>query len=396
MQAISHVRANIPKLYAFWFFHHLIFAYVVERLFWAGRGITVQQVVFLEIFYSGVVLLLEVPTGALADRFSRKVMMVLSAVCTFGEFFTLIYAHSFPAFAGAIFSAAVAKALASGTSNALLYDSLAMTGETEHFEAVLGRINSLGRVAGAVAALAGAFIASRYSLVSTYWSSLVSTACSFLVALLLAEPRQRASAAQPPVWSYIRTAYSFLRRRRDVLRVVLHGVVISSTVVYIDEFWQIYLKEIRVAVAYFGPFSVGVSLVVCAGALLSLRLKHGGASGGHIYITLLLGCAGAVLAAGCMRSPLGILFLLLAYLISGIYDPLVSGYLHRQTASEHRATVESFQSLASRAITALVGLGFGWVASRSSVSVGYIFLGIMAACYVFSCLPAKKGFPGRW
>lgn len=53
--------------------------------------------------YSAVALLLEVPTGALADRIGRKPMMILGATFSFGELLILTYDWSFGAFACAIF-----------------------------------------------------------------------------------------------------------------------------------------------------------------------------------------------------------------------------------------------------------------------------------------------------
>ncbi|NPV81050.1 MAG: hypothetical protein HPY52_12390 [Firmicutes bacterium] len=86
---------------------------------------------------------------------------------------------------------------------------------------------------------------------------------------------------------------------------------------------------------------------------------------------------------------MGIAFLLLAYLVSGIAEPLVSGYLHHRTASECRATVESFQSLALRAVAALVGLGFSRVAADFSVFGGYLFLGVLVMGYVVFCITQR-------
>jgi len=125
----NKLKSNIWKLYAYWFFHNLVFAYVIERLFWQQRGITIQQVVYTEIIYAAVIVLIEVPTGSLADKWSRKNMMVLSAVFCICEFLILIFARKFWHFAAAVFLAAISKALSSGTSNALLYDSLKLIGE---------------------------------------------------------------------------------------------------------------------------------------------------------------------------------------------------------------------------------------------------------------------------
>lgn len=383
--AIARVRANVWKLYAYWFFHNLIFAYVIERLFWAGRGISVQQVVYLEIIYAVTVVLLEVPTGALADRFSRKWMMVLSGVFTFGEFFILIHAYHFHTFALAILSAACSRALSSGTSNAILYDSLKMAGDEASFEKAAGRVAFFDRAAAAMAALAGSFIAARWSLLSTYKLSLISTILAFGAALLLREPqiRSESDGDSSRYWRHISEAYRFIRDRADVRSVVLRGIVIAATVVYVDEFWQIYLRDVRVAVAWFGLYSVANSLMASAAGLLAHRFKPND-TGGALFTRVLLLFGVLVLGAGLAHTVWGILPLLGAYFISGLAEPLVAGYLHHRAESEHRATVESFQSLALRFATIVIGLGFGWLATRFSIFTGYRFLGVLAlACWAF-------------
>lgn len=72
----SQYRKNIIFLYVFSFFNGFIMAYVIERLFWAERGMSVNMVVSTEILYSIIVVLLEVPSGILADIFGRKRMML--------------------------------------------------------------------------------------------------------------------------------------------------------------------------------------------------------------------------------------------------------------------------------------------------------------------------------
>ena len=123
------LKANIYKLYLYYFFHNLIFAYVIERLFALERGLTIQQMVYLEIIYAAIVLGLELPSGAFADRWSRKNIVIICSIFYFFEFFVLIFAYDFSIFVLSILCAAVGGALASGTINSMFYDSLKMLGK---------------------------------------------------------------------------------------------------------------------------------------------------------------------------------------------------------------------------------------------------------------------------
>jgi len=376
----NKLKSNVWKLYAYWFFHNLVFAYVIERLFWQQRGISVQQVVYTEIIYAAVIILIEVPTGSLADKWSRKIMMVLSAVFCICEFSILIFAHNFWHFAAAVFLAAISKALSSGTSNALLYDSLKLVGEEKSFEKILGRIRFFDYSAAMFAALIGSYMASKQGYVFNYWLSLISVFIALIISLTFVEPDIKTSTEEKEFWTYIRTSFKFLRKQASLKFVLLYGVIIAACLTYVDEFWQLYIKEINIPVVYFGIIS-GVSLfIVSISGIFAYKIKER-FSYKAIYSFLLIIFSGALLISSYITSKIGLLFILLMYSATGLIDPLISGYLHHRIASETRATVESFQSLASRIVIIVVGLIFGKFSTKYSIFIGFRFLGFFALAY---------------
>ncbi len=116
---------------SFVFFQSLIPAYVIERLFWEERGITVQEVVYTEVIFAVTIVLLEIPSGIVADKWGRKNMILLSSVLEAIMFFLLINSTEFWHFAIAIFLSGIAGSANSGAENALLYDSLLLSKKRE-------------------------------------------------------------------------------------------------------------------------------------------------------------------------------------------------------------------------------------------------------------------------
>ncbi|MFY9858153.1 MAG: MFS transporter, partial [Exiguobacterium chiriqhucha] len=102
-------------------FDALIPAYTIERLFWESRTITIQEVVYLEILYAVLVVMLEVPTGVLADRFEHRRLLQIGTALEWGSFVVLLVSFSFGGFALAIALSGIGAAFRSGAENALLY-----------------------------------------------------------------------------------------------------------------------------------------------------------------------------------------------------------------------------------------------------------------------------------
>ncbi len=382
--------SNVWKLYAIRFFHNLIPAYVIERLFWEQRGMTVQMVVYTEIIYAMTIVLLEVPTGIIADRWSRKRMMVLSALLSCCEILILVFATEFWHFAAAVFLAGIGESASSGSENALLYDSLALKGRQSSFEKHLGRLNSWDFTAAIIAALSGSLLAGRFDFELNYWISLVSMLTSLAISLTLMEPENAEKEEDPiPIHGYVKDSLLFFKKNPVVCLVLLSGMVTGAALNFVDEFWQLYVHRIGIPVTYFGLVSAGFMVLRLPGNLFAYALIKV-----FRYRTLLAGIT-AVFCVGLMYISLvkgltSLVVIFILFLFSGAIEPIVSGYLHHRIDSNMRATIDSFQSLGLRAMVTLAGLGFGWFSSRLDVFGGYGFLAVACGFFLVLFLMASK------
>lgn len=208
-------KRNIYVLYWVIFFQSLIPAYAIERLFWAERGMTIEMVVACEVIYAAVIILLEVPSGVLADLLGRKALIIAGAVLTCSEFLLLLLADSFWHFALAVLLTGIGSAATSGAWNALLYESLEAMGQSAAFERQVGRIHTLDAVACIAVGILGGLTAQWFGYSFNYLVSLGSCLLSLAGTFFLLEPpRVMASGERATIRSILKTAAHFSRNGR--------------------------------------------------------------------------------------------------------------------------------------------------------------------------------------
>lgn len=379
---------NVWRLFAIRLFANLIPAYVIERLYWEERGMTVQMVVYAEIIYAAAIVLLELPTGIVADRWGRKGMLIVAACMGCAEFLLLVFATQFWYFALVVLLAAVGRSASSGAEQALLYDSLLAAGKASRFEQLLGRLNALDLLSVIAAALSGSFLASRYGYTLNYWISLASACAALLFTLGLREPEIRSGGVDEdesdplPIRAYLAVSLRFFREHPGVRLAVLSGMIAGAAVNFIDEFWQTYLDRVGVPVAYFGLFSASIFLLRLPGSMLAYRLKDRFRYGSLLAGIACLFAACFVYLSVARGGYSGLAAIGLICLASGVIEPLVAGYLHHRADSAMRATIGSFQSLGEHAAVSLIGLGFGYFSASFDIFGGYGFVGVVCGVYV--------------
>ncbi|WP_232819434.1 MFS transporter [Exiguobacterium sp. TNDT2] len=354
-------------------FDALIPAYTIERLFWESRTITIQEVVYLEMIYAVLVVMLEVPRGVLADRFERRRLMQIGVGLECLSFIVLLLSFSFVGFAVAIALSGIGAALRSGAENSLLYETLEQDGKPETFERWIGRLNVIGIVAAVLAAISGALLATRFPFELNYVLSIVSlfiaTTCSFV----LVEPR-RVVSDERLKWADIGVGFRFIRQHRQLFIVSSLYVMTFAAFNFIDEFWQLYARDVEVPIYCFGIISTVLLLTQIPGQLVAPillrfataeRWLHGigwGTGIGFVVLGLYPGPSGLLLMAG------------MACLI-GIVEPLYLGALHHRVPSGIRATTESSVSMLLHGGIILFGLVFV-VGADMTLFTAFCFIGI--------------------
>ncbi|ANE46957.1 MFS transporter [Paenibacillus swuensis] len=386
--------ANVWKLYAMRFFSSLIPAYVIERLYWEERGMTIQMVIYAELIYALTIVLLEVPTGILADRFGRTRMLVLSALLGCAEFAILIYATAFWHFAAVVFLAGISRSASSGSENALLYDTLKVQGKAASFERQLGFLNALDLTAAILAALCGSLLAGRFGLELNYWISLGSAAVAWVLSMTLKELAPIQSEAESeeaiPFREYVRVSLRFFRKNPNVLLVMFTGMITGAAMGYIEEFWQLYVDRLGFQVFYFGMISGSVMLLQLPGNILAHWLIQKLGYRKLLFILLAVFTIGFAYVATC-RDVAGLTAMLIICACSGVMEPLASGYLHHRIDSSKRATMDSFQSLGENVMSIVAGLGFGYYATKYDVFGGYGFVAFLClGCWMWFIAASRR------
>ncbi|WP_240703051.1 MFS transporter [Cohnella luojiensis] len=391
--------SNLWKLYAFRFISSLIPAYVIERLYWEERGMTIQKVVFTEIIYALTIVLLEVPTGIMADKWGRKRMLVLSAILGCSEFLILLFATEFWHFATVVFLAGISRASSSGSENALLYDTLALQGKAASFEKQLGRLNACDFGSAMLAALCGSLLASKFNLELNYWISLGSALIALLLSISLIEPPEAAGDASDedededdvPFKRYVTESLRFFRVNPGVRLIVLSGMITGAAMGYIYEFWQLYANRLEVPIIFFGVLSAAIMLLQLPGNLLAHLLIRRFSYRTLIFIVITVIAIGFTYVAASMDY-IGLAAMLVICLFSGVMEPIAAGYLHHRIDSSMRATIDSFRSLGENALSIIVGLGFGYFSTQYDVFGSYGFIAFVCFAFLIWFIGASRKF----
>src|SRR3954452_848389 len=224
----------------------------VEKLFLAQIGFTPRTIGLMAATYAAVVPVLEVPTGILADRWSRRGVLVLANVAAALAVIVGGLSVNVPTYLLAAVLLGAYFAMQSGTVDAVVYDTLLEeTGGSDGFESMLGRLHVSESVALVLGGLGGGALAALTSPRATYFATLpfllVSTACL----LSLREPRLHAAAEGRSLRQHLAVTAAVVRGQRRLAPVVALLVLAPVLMQAIFEFGPLWLVDAHAGPAAF-------------------------------------------------------------------------------------------------------------------------------------------------
>lgn len=142
----------------------------IEKLFMTDIGFDNGSVAVMAAAYAAVVPLLEVPSGILADRWSRRGVVLLAQAAMIVSVVVGGLSPNVGMYIVAALFLGVFFAMQSGTFESIAYDTVVEeTGDSAMFERTIGRIRFVESAGLVVSALAGGLLAEVVPLRATYF-----------------------------------------------------------------------------------------------------------------------------------------------------------------------------------------------------------------------------------
>ncbi len=266
------LKFNIPLLYTVALSGGLIFWTGIEKLFLLSIGgdgfaISLNAVVFV-----AVVLCLDIPTGALADRWGRKHLLLTGLGSLFLSSTVYGLAHSPQIYLIGTILFAIALATINGATQALTYDSLKELDRSQDYNKIHGRLQAALAVGAGTALLLSGFLVEHFGFRFNFRLSMASAATSFLLACLLVEPKQHVYGAnKPALKTAIRESFVTIKRNSVLIAAAVLFMVTTAFRWMSDSYSQLIFHDLGLALSLFGVLGFLAASSGAIGRLVSHR-----------------------------------------------------------------------------------------------------------------------------
>ena len=377
----------------------------VTTLLMLDRGLGLAEVGTVVAAQGLVVLLLELPTGGLADSLGRRPVLIAASALAVVSVALLAVADSYPAFLAVWLVQGASRALDSGPLDAWFVDATLAADPRARLEPGLGAggtVTGLALAAGSLASGAlvalgpvGGVDALAVPVIAAVVLELAHLAG---VAVLVREPARtvrsglRDSIGQAP--RAIGEAVGLLRHSRVLLALVAVELSWGFGLAAVETLTPVRLAETLdsadAAAVLLGPVGAAAWLVSAGGAALAPVLARTIGTAPTAAV-LRLAQGGAVVAMGLTAGPAGVVAAYLAgYAAHGASNPVHQTLLHQQVDNGHRTSVLSLNSMAAQPAGAVGSIVLTAVAGAWSTSVAIVLGGVVLALAAPLYLPAWR------
>lgn len=382
---------TIRLFLALTFVRHLGFTFTSATYvtFLLSHDLSLFEVNLVNFFFFTTMLLTEIPTGAIADVYGRRISYLLA--CLLMGLGMVIYGFSTSLwwFIVAEIIVGIGATFETGAFRAWCVDQVNHHGSTPSTTKLFKAAEQVKQVSMILGGLVGAVVAEANLAFPWFLAAIAIFAAGGIALAWMREDYRVRNAPDEKVgvWRTIISSARFARESKAFRFLALMSVAQLVAVQAPNMFWQPFFKEAIPRQSGLGILYVGIALTLMLGAQIAepllTRLKH------NEQRAILL--MQAVIGAGLIGSAVAInpLFAIPSFLVHeiarGAFNPLKDAYLHDSIPSRERATLDSFLSIAHH-IGAMVGLlTMGLLADRTSIAASWFLSGaiLIASVIVF-------------
>ena len=386
----SFVIRNVRLFIAFRVFFNARFYYPVFTILFLDFGLTLDQFALLNAAWAASIVLLEVPSGALADTIGRRNLLVVTGILMVIEIALLCFVPlGKPGLLFAIFLinrilSGAAEAAASGADEAIAYDTLKKEGNVQDWPRVLEKQMRMQSIAyiGAMSLGAAVYdpelmqrlvnalglnvhltqdITLRFPLYLTF----VMAIMTLLATLRLQEERSTIKPECDPsencgksiiqAFKLTLQAGGWILKTPFALVIILAGLMFDNCIRMVVTLASQYYRLINLPEASFGLIGSGFAMLGLVIPWLAYKLVIRHSPVFNLSVMTIISILGLI-GMTFFWPIIGLLPVALLSVVMYMGRFFQSHYLNRITASHQRATVLSFKGLSFNLAYGLIGV----------------------------------------
>lgn len=353
------MRNFLLKIYTYSFLDQFILLFTSYSLFFRDSGLQPLQIGVLYGILPVTTFIFEVPTGVLADTYSRRTLLCIAQLLRATAFAMWILFPHYVSFAAGFALWGFSMTLISGTFESFVYDELKFFNREQEYERVRGRIDASHFGGLTLATLLGGFL-TEFGYQAVFVPSIAMPVIAASVILTTRPAHMVRSTGERQYLHVLLAAFTEMRGNLYVMRMVAYFALSFGVIEGSNEFWVLYFGERGVGLVEIG---VVLAMANAATVLAGFTTHHWKATEKTMNILMLTAGLAAVAATmvGVVSSVL--LSLLFCYL-SQVAIIKCETRVQHAVQSHQRATVTSVRSLVTQIVTLAYFLIVGLFAER--------------------------------
>jgi MFS family permease len=364
-------QRRLMPLYIAVFLQGFLLWVPVEKLFMSEIGFDPASVGLMAAAYAAVVPIIEIPSGILADRWSRRGVLIISSgalgLCALiGGLSNNVATYIVSALILGVYFA-----MYSGTMDAVVYDTvLEETGDSEDFEKRVGRVRLVESIALVASSLLGGWLAGLWSPRLMYFLSVPIAALSIIAYLWFREPRLHKTEESTSLRSHLAVTFRTLTERGKLLPIIGLAVLTSVVLQVVFEFGPLWLVALAAPAVLYGPYWALLTSTFGLGGLLAGKVQL------HRLVPLLITIGLMIVASLTLTRESGIVVVSIAQVALALLIVLVTIHVTRLF---HDAVPSKVRFLPSALVFGIVSKQTGvqtasWIIVAATLGVGILLL----------------------
>jgi len=357
------MKFNEKTFYAYKFMSECLPIYAFYALLFLERGQSLSEIAILIALWGFFAVVFEIPTGILADRTNRKILLVIGCLLKGVGFLIWYFSHSFWLFALGFFIWALSTSLASGTEESLIFDSLKQDNRQEEFIEIYGKVEFFATIGALIGIVSSGILVNFFSLGTI---ALISASISIIDAIFAMNikgmklRRDIASEAKEKILDTFNSAIRFIKKSKVAFIIIAFLVIVVSLGSYLEEFDALIIADFELELFWVTVIFIIRFAFMALGDLLAPKVEKYLKSMKSIITLAGFGCLLLGLFA-LLWHPFAMVIFGFPFLVLAIANVLLVNHLNQEMKEEARATVMSVVRVGQNFGMIILALAYGWL-----------------------------------